>query len=253
MTEPQDGYNGPDKKVYFDTLARYEEAMFNVHRSSSLAGKALDEWERKGGDKADIRDGYKYRQLQPDEQKAELRRKLRVASWHGLVAEEPNGQSNFSSLFDAPPPVEVSGIGGAPIGSRLSVVRAMSAGFNDGKTKNGPSMGEGMEAYPWAPDSEEALAYAEGFGDGLKLRPPPKVRKEDKEAEESGTADGASEPPAAKKRGRLVGSGKKQTLNAEVAAELEKEVAAAEEQMTDVPESVQDIWDAPDFTTRAVN
>ena len=252
MTEPQERYNGPNRAVYFDMLADYEEARFNMARAASLAGKVLEAWEKKGGDKADIRDGYAYRQLQPDEQKAELRRKLRVASWHGLVAEEPNGQSNFSSLFDAPQPVETSGIGGAPLGSRLSVVRAMSAGFNDGKTKNGPSMGEGMEAYPWEPDSEEAMAYAEGFGDGLKLRPAPKVRKEDKEAEESGPAEGASEPPAPRKRGRPAGSGKKQTLNAEVAAELDKQ-GAAEEQMSDVPESVQDIWDAPNFTTRAVN
>jgi hypothetical protein len=180
-------YNGPDKVAFMDTLADYEEHRFAVMRATSLAGKVLATWEKKGGNKDDIRQGYDYRQMLPEEQRAEVRRRLRVDQWMGLVAEEDGGQGTFKRLFDMTPEPE-TGIGGAPIGSKLSVGRAKAAGFNDGKAKNGPSLQEGIESYGFAADSEEALAYAEYYGEGLLLRPAPKEPKGDK----AGDSDGGS-------------------------------------------------------------
>ena len=201
-----DTSNGPGRDEYFEILADYEEARFNMQRAASLAGKALQAWEKKGGDKADIRDGYAFRQMDPEDQQAELRRQMRVASWFGLIKEETDGQGSFAAIFDAKPPAEPTGLGGAPAGSRLAVVRAMTAGYNDGKSKNGPGLAEGVELYGWAADSEEALAYAQGWGDGNKLRPPPKAAKEkpgkslNEEIAEELAAQEAVEAP--KKRGR---------------------------------------------------
>ena len=173
------GYNGPSQERFFDVLAEYEEQRFLMMRAASNAGKILNAWEGAGGQKDDLRDAYKLRLMDPDDQKAELKRQLRVASWLGIVDEDRIGQTNFLKAFEARPQAVVTGIGGVPMGTRLSIVRAKEAGFNDGKLKNGPGLQEGLEQFQWEPDSEEALSYAEGFGEGLKLRPPPKARLED--------------------------------------------------------------------------
>lgn len=195
MSDAQNDYNGPDKTQFHDHLADYEEARFNMMRAASLAGKVLNDWEKKGGNKNDIRDGYALRQMNSEEQQAELRRQVRVASWMNLISEDAYSQTNFLKVFDAPPTVEV-GIGGAPIGSRLSLGRAMSAGYNDGKTRNGPGLQDGIESYGWVADSEEAMAYSEGWGDGFKLRPPPKAPKEKSLSEAIDEELGQQEPAA---------------------------------------------------------
>ena len=182
--QQQNEYNGPSRDEFYDDLATYEECRFNMARAASLAGKVLAGWEKKGGDKNDLRDGYQLRQMSADEQQAELRRQWRVASWMNMISEEPSGQQSFARLFDVKP--EKLGIGGAPLGTRLSIGRAMTSGYNDAKQKNGPTMAEGLEPYlqqfGWEPDGDEALAYCEGFGDGLKMRPEPKPPKEPKES-----------------------------------------------------------------------
>lgn len=172
-----EGYNGPSKEDFLETLADYEEVRFFIAQANSKAGKILGSWEKAGGDKDDLRDGYKLRLMDTSDQQRELRRQFRVAGWIGVIDEDRTGQASFLKVFDVKAPE--LGIGGAAIGSRLSIVRAKSAGFNDGKAKNGPAMQEGIEAYDWTPDSDEAMAYAEGFGKGLELRPPPKVKKGD--------------------------------------------------------------------------
>ena len=181
------GYNGPNREKFLDTLAEYEEHRFDVMRATSLAGKVMAEWERWGGDKQDLRDGFALRKMTPEEQKTELQRQYRVAGWLGIVDVDAAGQRSFLKVFEQPAPMEGSGIGNAPLGSKLSLVRAKSAGYNDGRAKAGPTMQEGLEVYAnnlgWEADSEEALAYAGGFGEGLKLRPPPKVGKSDAEEE----------------------------------------------------------------------
>ena len=204
-------YNGPTKDEYFDALASYEGHRFEIMRLTSLAGKVLNDWEKRGGIKDDLRDGYKLRQMDPDEQRAELRRQFRVAGWHGIVDEDVGGQRSFLRAFDAPPVEAPAGIGGAPLGTQLSKVRALAAGFNDGKSRNGPGLQDGIELYGFEADSEEALAYAEGWGDGNKLRPPPKIKKSDVEdADEDLNAEVAAElaaqeqaqAPAKRGRGR---------------------------------------------------
>ncbi len=97
---------------------------------------------------------------------------------------DERGQGGFLAVFDKPAKDGV-GIGNAPLGSRLSCVRAKAAGFNDGRARGSQTMQDGLSEYAetlgWKPDSPEALSYAEGFGDGLKLRPPPKIRDEEPE------------------------------------------------------------------------
>lgn len=190
------GYNGPSKEEFLETLADYESHRFDIMSAMSKAGKVVATWEKSGGDKADLKDGYALRKLEPEDQKAELRRQFRVASWLGIVDSDRIGQRSFINLFDVKE--EMFGIGGAPLGSRLSIIRAKSAGFGDGKSKNGPGLQEGLEAYGWPADCDESMSYSEGFGEGLGLRPPPKARKgdaEDDQGEDEGEAPGEAEPP----------------------------------------------------------
>lgn len=191
------GYNGPDREKFLDTLADYEGYRFAVMQATSMAGKVMAEWERLGGDKQDLRDGFALRKLDPDEQKMDLRRQYRVAGWLGIVDEDAIGQRSFIKVFEQPTAVTAAGIGSAPLGSRLSLIRAKSAGYNDGKIKNGPTMQEGLEVYAnslgWEADSGEALSYAEGFGEGLPQRPAPKERKA-KESDEAPDEGGSDEP-----------------------------------------------------------
>ena len=177
MKVDQEGYNGPTKEAFIDALGEYEEYRFEIMRYMSKAGKVIASWEKSGGCGDDLRDGYRLRKMEPDDQRAELRRQFRVAGWLNIVDQDRAGQSSFLKVFDVKEPE--LGIGGAPLGSRLSVVRAKSAGYNDGKSKNGPSLQDGIELYVFDAESEEALAYAEGYGEGLLLRPAPKAKKSD--------------------------------------------------------------------------
>jgi hypothetical protein len=179
-----DGYNGPGKDEFFESLARYEEHRFHVMRYTSLAGAELKSWEKRGGNKKEIQQGYNLRQMSKEEQQADILSQIRVAGWMGAIDEDRTGQASFLRAFDTKP--VPTGIGGAPLGTPLSIIRAKVAGYNDAKTKDGPSMGEGQELYEWEMDSEEALAYAEGFGEGLPLRPLPKKKKGDVEDESGG-------------------------------------------------------------------
>jgi hypothetical protein len=230
-TETPAASNGPGKDKFLDMLADYEEHRFSVMQAMSLAGKVLAEWERWGGNKDDLRDGYKLRQMEPDEQKTELQRQLKVAGWLGIVDEDATGQKSFLKVFEQPANVaaDALGIGGAPYGSRLSIGRAKVAGYNEGKAKNGPTMQEGLDRYfdllGWSIESEEALSYCGGFGQGLELRPAPKPKKADQDDPEDGAEDdGQYTPDAAfpsavvpatglKKRGRPPGSKNKSAVD----------------------------------------
>lgn len=250
-----DQYNGPDRADFWESLGLYEEQRFAVMQHMSLAGKILSAWEKKGGDKSDLRDGYALRQLDQDDQKAELRRQFRVASWLGIVDPERISQRSFISLFDVPE--EMVGIGGAPFGSRSSIIRAKGAGHKDAKAKDGPSMQEGLESYGWPADCDEALAYCEGYGLGLPLRPPPKARKGDADDEQgdedAGEPDGDDDPP---KSALGVMVGQLQEMDAKAAAAKaaaepkrgpgrpKKNQAALPASDEPAPDrSVQSIWD----------
>jgi hypothetical protein len=232
-------YNGPDKDAYWESLGEYEEQRFLVMRHMSLAGKILAAWEQKGGDKDDLRDGYTLRKLDKEDQQAELRRQFRVASWLGIVAPEKMGERRFVSLFDVPE--EMVGIGGAPFGSRSSIIRAKGAGHKDGKAKDGPSMQQGLESYGWPADCDEALAYCEGYGLGLPLRPPPKQKKIDgnDEGEEGGEAAEDEQPKSA--LGVMVGALKE--MDAKAAAE---KAAAEPKRGPGRPKKNQAALSAPD-------
>lgn len=235
-----DGYNGPGKEEFLDACAQYEEHRFDVMRATSLAGKVLNAWEKRGGNKADIRDAFILRKLTPEEQQAELRRQARVAGWLGIISEEVSGQKSFLKAFDAPANTTV---GGVPLGSRLSLARAKTAGFREGKAKKGPSLQEGIEQWGWEADSAEAEAYAEGWGQGFELRPVPPIEELDaEEAEENAEApqnalgvrlltdqaEPVTAPAGPKKRGRKPRAGRSAALEmAERAARMDD--APAEE------------------------
>jgi hypothetical protein len=177
-----EGYNGPGKEKYWEYLGLYEETRLGIMKLTAKSGNILDDYERTGGKKNDLRDGFILKQLTPKEQMAELQRQIRIAGYHGIVDEDRTGQASFLRAFDVQE--EMSGIGGAPLGSKSSIVRARARGFQDGRTKNGPSLQQGLEQFPsWEPDSDEALSYAEEFGEGLKLRPSPKPKKGDADNE----------------------------------------------------------------------
>jgi hypothetical protein len=255
-----DGYNGPDKEKFFDVLGAYEEQRFEIMRHMSLAGKILAAWEKDGGDKDDLRDAYTLRKLDKDDQQAELRRQFRVASWLGIVDPDRMGQRSFVSLFDVPE--EMVGIGGAPFGSRSSIIRSKGAGFRDGKGRSGPSMQEGLDAYGWPADCDEALAYCEGYGLGLPLRPPPKVRKgdaDDDQGDEEGGEPGEDEQQPKSALGVMVGQLKEMDAKAaaeKAAAEPKRGPGRPKKQQASMPApdardpdeppgdvSVQSIWD----------
>jgi hypothetical protein len=254
-----DQYNGPDKADFWESLGLYEEQRFAVMQHMSLAGKILSAWEKKGGDKADLRDGYSLRQLDQEDQKAELRRQFRVASWLGIVDPDRLGQRSFVSLFDVPE--ELVGIGGAPFGSRSSIIRAKGAGHKDGKAKDGPSMQQGLDSYGWPADCDEALAYCEGYGLGLPLRPPPKVRKgdADNQDDDQGGEPGEDEQPKSA-LGVMVGQLKEMDAKAaEKAAAAKRGPGRPKKQQASMPApdardadepppdvSVQSIWDNED-------
>lgn len=247
-----DGYNGPGKEQYWEALGLYEEERFLVMRHMSKAGKIIARWEKDGGSGDDLRDGYSLRKLSKEDQQTELRRQFRVASFLDIVDPDRLGQRSFISLFDVPE--TMVGIGGAPMGSRSSIIRAKGAGFKDGKTRSGPSLQEGMEAFEWPADSDEAMSYSEGFGLGLELRPPPKAKKTDGDDDDQGDESGEDEQPKSA-LGVMVGA--LQAMDAKAAAEKaasepkrgpgrpKKNQAAARAPEDDPPpeQSVQSIWD----------
>lgn len=204
--EDTDRYNGPDRASALDATADYEEQRFAVMKATSKCGAILRSWERKGGNADDIRDLYALRKMTPEEQQAEMRRNTRVFGWAGIVTVDEEGQSSFIARFD-PPVTDGSGIGNAPLGSRLSIVRAKSAGFNDGKAKGVGTMQDGLKVYlqtlGWEVEGPEAHSYIEGYDDGLELRPPAKLKKTDEPAPIDMTAvveTAETEPPPAKTR-----------------------------------------------------
>jgi hypothetical protein len=250
-----ENYNGPDREQFLDTLADYEERRFNIAREMSFAGKILEKWEKEGGHRDDIRDGYKLRKMDADDQQAELRRQFRVAGWLGITDEDVAGQRSFLKVFEVKSTPVNYGIGGAPLGSRLSIVRAKARGYEDGKTKNGPSLQEGLEQFDWEPDSDESLSYSEMFGQGLPLRPPPKSRKSDVDSGSFGgvtiDGDGEADAPPVSALGVMVDQLKAMD-EAEAAkpkrGRPRKQVALPAPDTEDEPpaqaaESVEDIWD----------
>lgn len=197
---PDDGYEGPGRLEALETAADFEEFRFAQMQAMSGCGAVLRGWERRGGDKKDIQDLYAMRDMTIEEVMAELRRINRTISWKLDTDDNSLGQADFFRAFEPPQQVTGTGIGAAPIGSRLSKVRAKVSGFNEGKAKGSGSMQDGLAPYlndfGWEPDCAEALAYAEGYGEGLKLRPPPKAPKDnDGQAADEQTEGGASDTP----------------------------------------------------------
>lgn len=202
--------NGPNKTVFLDALGEYTEVRFQQMRWASKAAACLAKFERKGGDRADVQDGFALGKMTMEDRVADVKRRNRVAGFMGVTTWEETGQGTFTATFDMPA-AEEQGAGGAPLGSRLSVARAAIDSYNTAKA------GGSLADNPWGADTEEFGVWAENFGDGLADRPPPKERKtRDEDGEDVPEGDAP-----AKKRGRRKAS-------SEVIAERIQELDEAE-------------------------
>lgn len=165
-------YNGPDKPTFDDHLAEYIELRFNIMRYTAKVAKLKGRWEQKGGVFADVQHGFKMSKLTADEQRAAISARSRVEGWLGIATvTEDDGQISFTAQFDQKP-VEL-GAGGAPLGSRLSLARAATDGYNTGKHSGS------LSDCPFAAESEEAHAWSTAYGDGMadRVEKPPKASK----------------------------------------------------------------------------
>lgn len=180
--------NGPTKDEFNDALADFESLRLEQMAIMARQARVMEQWEKKGGDRDDLRDGFKLSQLDEADRQREVKRRQRVHGWMGIVIVEDDGQVSFAPTFEVP---TQTGAGGAELGSRLSLVRAKTDGFNSGKHREGA-----LSQNPWPADTEEALEWASGYGAGAEYRKPPKPTKEASEA------DGEANDEATPKRGR---------------------------------------------------
>lgn len=183
--EPQSKYNGPDKAQFNDVLGEYTEIRFHIMKWTSKASKLKNYWERKGGEFEDVQHGFKMGRLTPDEQRVKITARSRVEGWLGIATvTEEDGQISFTAAFDQKP--DELGAGGAPLGSRLSLARAATDGYNTGKG------GGSLADCPFHAESEEAHAWAEAYGDGMQDR----VERAPREKKANGEAKSATEEMA---------------------------------------------------------
>ncbi len=171
--------NGPSKEEFEEFLAEHGEDVFAKKRIDASIKKRKARWEAKGGDfKEQIEHPYKLSKLTPEERRDKLSARSQGEAWSGFVTvTEKGGQISFTATLDQP--VE-RGFGGAPLGSRLSLGRARADAYNT--AIHGGSLAD----CPVPVESEEAVAWAKGFGEGLedRVEPPPRPRKPGKTATE---------------------------------------------------------------------
>lgn len=196
--------NGPTQADYDDALGEFTEIRTAMQRLASKASKVMNRYEAKGGDPDDIRFGHKLGKLSKSEAAAKLAGMVRIGVWSGIqIAYEADGQASFSTTFDAP----AAGTAGMTVlGSRVSMARAYSDGWNTGKA-GGALADNNYSAFP---GSEEFGKWADGFGDGMEDRPDP-IAKEAKKNRKNGAKAEAESPsvevapeekPAPRKRGQ---------------------------------------------------
>ncbi len=181
--------NGPSKEEFEEFLAEHGEDVFAKKRIDASIKKRKARWEAKGGDfKQQIKHAFDLSQLTPEELREMLSARSQGEAWSGFATvTEEGGQISFTATFDQKPPVE-HGFGGAPLGSRLSLGRARADGYNTA------IHGGSLAGCPVPAESEEAVAWAKGFGEGLedRVEPPPRPRRPGKTAtEEMAEAAGA--------------------------------------------------------------
>ena len=190
-----DGYNGPGKREFDKTLGEYMECRFQQMRWASKTGNVLRQWESKGGEKDDIRDGYDLAMVEPEQRVAETARLHRVLQWTDLIVAEDDGQWSFAQVLEKPK--KKPGAGGHPLGSFASTAAATIEGYRAGKDGS-----TGLADCPYPPESSEAARWAEGFGQGMEDRPPPKPEKVRKGKAAAGEANG-EQPPKRTRRSML--------------------------------------------------
>lgn len=190
---PDTGYNGPGKREFDKALGEYMECRFQQMRWASKTGNVLRVWESRGGVRADIRTGYDLAKAEPEERAAETVRLHRVLEWSDLIRPGEDGQWSFADMLEKPH--KQPGAGGHPLGSFASTAMATIEGYKAGKDGS-----TSLADCHYPPDSAEAGRWAEGFGQGLEDRPPPKPEKE---SGRTGAASNGADAAPRRRRGRL--------------------------------------------------
>lgn len=158
---PKEESNGPSMAEFEEVLAEFTELKTASQRLNQKIKTCLGNYESKGGDPDEIKDGYQLGKLDKASAQARVKRFNKVARWTGVIAWEEGGQANFSATFDQPAVAS----GPAP-GSRLAVARAYGDGWNSGKN------GALIDSSPFshAPGSKEFVAWRDGWEEGQRDR-----------------------------------------------------------------------------------
>ncbi len=201
---PPSGYNGPGKSQFNDCLGEYTEIRFNVMKWTAKAAALKARWETKGGDFENVQHIFKLAQLAPEEQQAKIASRTRAEGWAGIATvTEEDGQISFTAQFDQKP--DELGVGGAPIGSRLSLARAATAGYNAGRH------GGSLSDCPFAAESEEAHAWETNYGDGMmdRVEKPPRAPQANGKSATDEMAETAAAMPLSESEQNVVAIGRK--------------------------------------------
>lgn len=187
------GYNGPGRRESDKALGEYMECRFQQMRWASKTGNVLRVWESRGGKKKDIQFGYDLAKATQEERAQKVGDQHRVLEWSDLIRPGENGQWSFADMLERPH--KQPGAGGHQLGSFASTAMATIEGYKAGKDGS-----TALADCPYPPDSAEAGRWAEGFGQGLEDRPPPKPEKESGRA---GAASNGADAAPRRRRGRL--------------------------------------------------
>lgn len=171
-----DGYEGPGKNDYHETVGALLEEHFNQMQAMANQSAIMREWESRGGNKNDLKDGRLFAKMEPEERHAEALRNMRVWQWNDVIELDADAQMEFASALKTPE-------NKFPLGTRASIALANIDGFKAGKERDGL----GLADNPW-PDKQRCVgerdAWAEGWGKGFRYRPPPKPSKEEANGED---------------------------------------------------------------------
>lgn len=181
-----DGYNGPGQESFESALGRHIDIRFNIMRWTSRAAHNLAAWEREGGVKDDILEGYDLARLDPEQRVSKVAQRNRVASWMGVASVDGKGQWSFAETFDKTD--DPKGAGGHRLGSMPSLGIAKTDGYRSGK---GGILKP--EDNPFAAHTKESEGWLIGYDLGVEDRPTKKAKA---------NGHDTAEPPPKKKRGR---------------------------------------------------
>lgn len=156
--------NGPTPDRIAEVLADYTTLETGASRIRQEIKTLLDNFEKEGGHKAELKDLHKSLKLDPREAQAKLERRIRYHAGQGIqVSWAANGQADV--LAELGP--EAKGPDKTSLGAqKLAAAQAHSRGFNDGLAGAVPA----DNPFQHAPGSEEYVQWHDGRDDGQRTR-----------------------------------------------------------------------------------